>query len=143
MTRRTFFRERSMRFTVIGIGMVVAALFAKAAPATAQSASKLAYVDTRKILEQMPGYAQAESTYKKEVATYQEEVRKLRASIDSSAADLERQAPMLDATKRAAKQKALEEQGQRAQQRFQDIQESMAKRESELIEPMRTRMMAV
>ncbi len=58
--------------------------FVVAAPVAAQQggggAGKIAYVNTQAILKQTPGYAQAESTFSKELETYRGEVQKLQAS---------------------------------------------------------------
>ena len=53
--------------------------------------AKLAYVNTQAILKSTPGYAQAESTFTKELETYRGEVQKLQASLDSAASDFEQQ----------------------------------------------------
>jgi outer membrane protein len=120
-------------------------LVAMAAPAAAQqsSATKVAFVNTREVLRQTPGYAQAESTYNKEFDTYQAEVQKLRASLDSAANDFERRSAMLNATQRASEQKALQDRGKQAEQRVQQLQQKMADRERELLEPIQSRINSV
>ena len=75
--------------------------------------AKVAYVNTQAILKSTPGYAQAESTFTKELETYRGEVQKLQASLDSAASDFEQQSVMLSPTQRAAKRKDLEGQQQK------------------------------
>ena len=134
-----------MKLVVIGTYAAVLTLFAAAAPAVAQqgtAATKIAYVNTREILKQTPGYTQAESTYNKEVEAYQAEVQKLRASLDSAAGDFERQSAMLNPTQRTAKRKSLEDQQRQAEQRFQELQQKIAVRERELLEPIQSKINA-
>ena len=113
-----------MKLVAMSIWAGVVAVFAAAAPTAAQQApsSKVAYVDTRKILEETPGYAQAESLYKKEREASQLEFQKLGAALDSAARDFERQSAMLSPTQRATKQKALQDQQEQAQKRAQQMQ---------------------
>ena len=114
-------------------------------PAAAQQGggTKVAYVNTQAILRATPGYAQAESTFTKELATYRSEVQKLQASLDSSASDFEQQSVMLSPTQRQAKRKDLEGQQDKLQQRTQELQQKASARERELLEPIQTKVNAV
>jgi outer membrane protein len=132
-----------MRRIVMGAGLALA-LVATAAPAVAQSApTKVGYVNTREILRQTPGYAQAESLYNKEIEAYQAEVQQLKASLDSAFGDFERRSAMLNATQRATEQKALQERGRKADQRVQELQQKMTERERQLLEPIQSRINSV
>jgi outer membrane protein len=116
-----------------------------AVPAAAQQAGagKLAYVNTQTILKSTPGYAQAESTFTKELQTYRGEVQKLQSSLDSAASDFEQQSVMLSPTQRAAKRKDLEAQQQKLEQRTQELQQRAASRERELLDPIQTKVNSV
>ena len=59
------------------------------APLAAQQGQKIAYIDSRQVLAAMPGYAQAESTYNKEVQGYRQEVEGLQSALDSAAAEFD------------------------------------------------------
>ena len=83
-----------MKLSVVGTWAALLALVGVAAPVAAQQgggAGKIAYVNTQAILKSTPGYAQAESTFTKELETYRGEVQKLQASLDSAASDFEQQ----------------------------------------------------
>jgi outer membrane protein len=116
-----------------------------AAPVAAQQAGagKLAYVNTQTILKSTPGYAQAESTFTKELQTYRGEVQKLQSSLDSAASDFEQQSVMLSPTQRAAKRKDLEGQQQKLEQRTQELQQRAATRERELLDPIQSKVNSV
>jgi outer membrane protein len=114
-------------------------------PAAAQQGggTKVAYVNTQAILRATPGYAQAESTFTKELAPYRSEVQKLQASLDSSASDFEQQSVMLSPTQRAAKRKDLEGQQKKLEARTQELQQRATSRERELLDPIQSKVNSV
>src|SRR6185369_10427855 len=99
--------------------------------------------NTREILKQTRGYAHAESLYNKDADSVQNEVQRLRANLDSAASDFERRSSMLSEAQRTAKRKALADQQQQSEQKFQELQKRMVDRERELLEPIQTRINSV
>ena len=107
------------------------------APLAAQG--KIAYIDSRQVLAAMPGYAQAESTYNKEVEGYRLEVESMQGALDSAAADFDQQSVMLSPTARATKRKDLEAQRDKLEKRAAELRDKAVTRERELLEPMHNR----
>jgi outer membrane protein len=134
-----------MKLVVMGIWVGALGLLATAAPAAAQQGGgvKVAYVNTQAILKQTPGYAQAESTFSKELETYRGEVSKLQSSLDSAASDFEQQSVLLSPTQRAAKRKDLQGQQQKLEQRTQELQQRASSRERELLDPIQSKVNSV
>jgi len=133
-----------MKLSLVGTWATLLILVGAAAPVAAQAgAGKLAYVNTQAILKSTPGYAQAESTFTKELQTYRGEVQKLQSSLDSAASDFEQQSVMLSPTQRAAKRKDLEGQQQKLEQRTQELQQRAATRERELLDPIQSKVNSV
>src|SRR6476620_5641850 len=135
-----------MKLSVVGTWAALLTLVCVTAPAAAPQSGgvgKLAYVNNQAILKSTPGYAQAESTFTKELQTYRGEVQKLQASLDSSASDFEQQSVMLSPTQRAAKRKDLEGQQQKLEQRTQELQQRAATRERELLDPIQSKVNSV
>ncbi|HEX3275085.1 MAG TPA: OmpH family outer membrane protein [Gemmatimonadales bacterium] len=131
-----------MKLSVLGSWALLSLL--AAAPAAAQQGSaKVAYVNTQAILKSTPGYAQAESTFTKELATYRGEVQKLQATLDSAASDFEQQSVLLSPTQRAAKRKDLQGQQQQLEKRTQELQQKAATRERELLDPIQSKVNSV
>jgi outer membrane protein len=131
-----------MKLSVVGSWALLSLL--AAAPAAAQQGSaKVAYVNTQAILKSTPGYAQAESTFTKELATYRGEVQKLQATLDSAASDFEQQSVLLSPTQRAAKRKDLQGQQQQLEKRTQELQQKAATRERELLDPIQSKVNSV
>jgi outer membrane protein len=102
----------------------------------AQAGAKIAYINSRTVLAAMPGYAQAESTYNREVAGFRTEVEQLQASLDSAAADFEQKSVMLSATAKTAKRRDLETQRDKLESRANELRDKAAQREQELLAPM-------
>lgn len=135
-----------MKFVAAGTLTVLAAVTLAVAPAVAQQApagTKVAFVNSQKILRETPGYAQAETTFTKELATYRTEVEQLQAKLDSAAADFQQQGTLLSPTAREAKRKQLETQQQQLETHTQDLQQRAATRERELLDPIQSRVTAV
>ena len=136
-----------MKFAAAGTLAVLAALtLGAAAPAAAQATpagTKIAFVNSQRILRETPGYAQAETTFTKELAGFRNEVQQLQAKLDSAAADFQQQGTLLSPTAREAKRKQLETQQSDLEQKTQDLQQRAAARERELLDPIQNRVSAV
>ncbi len=134
-----------MKLSAVGIWVALAALVWTGAPLAAQQGggAKVAFVNTQAILKATPGYAQAESTFAKELQTYRGEVQKLQSSLDSAASDFDQQSVLLSPTQRAAKRKDLEGQQQKLEQRTQELQTRAATRERELLDPIQSKVNSV
>ena len=134
-----------MKLSLVATCATLLTLVCAAAPLVAQQGGgqKVAYVNTQAILKSTPGYAQAESTFTKELESYRGEVQKLQASLDSAASDFEQQSVLLSPTQRAAKRKDLEGQQQKLEQRTQELQQRAATRERELLDPIQSKVNSV
>jgi outer membrane protein len=116
---------------------------ASAAPAASGTGVKIAYLNSRAILAQTPGYAVAETTFARELQASREEITKLQASLDSAASEFESAAVLLSPSVKTERQRQLVTQQQTLQQRQQDLQGRMEQRERELLEPLQQRVQAV
>ena len=114
-----------------------------AAPAPSGTVLHLGYVNSRAILAATPGYAQAESTFTREMDAARTEVAKLQAQLDSAATDFQNSSVLLSPTARQQKQQGLTQQQQQIEQKTQELQTRMQGRERELIEPIQSRVQAV
>lgn len=119
------------------LGLTTTSAMAQAAP------GRVAFVNARLVLQRMDGYAQAESTFAKEVEMGRVEVSRLQAALDSAVADFQQQQVMLSPSNRAAKQKELETKNQQLQEKDQEVRQRLAAREEELLSPMQERLTAV
>lgn len=126
--------------TVLGVGRAVAQ---QPASGPAAAGARIAFVDARRALQSMPGYAKAESTYVKEGQATQTELARLQAQLDSALTQFQQQEPMLSASNRAARRKELETKNTELQTKARDLQQKLVVKERELLQPMQDRLTAI
>jgi outer membrane protein len=128
----------ALLIVLIGLVSVTAGLSAQQ-PAT----QKFAFVNSQLVLKQAPGFAQAESTFTKEVETYRSQAAQLQSTLDSAAAGFNRDAVLLSPSAREAKRKELETQQTQLEAQMNDLRDRATKRESELLDPITSRIQTV
>ena len=112
-------------------------------PQSASGPLKIAFISSQEILRATPGYAVAESTYRREFQASQVEVQKLQHQLDSAVQVFDQQSLVLSPAARAAKLKDLQAMQTRIEQRSQELQERLRQREQELLGPLRARINSV
>lgn len=117
--------------------------FGQGAQSGASAPIKIAFINSREILQRTPGYAVAESTYLKEVEGFRTEVQKLQQQLDSAVQAFDQQSIALSPAARQTKQKDLQAMQQRMEQRTTELQDRARQREQELLQPIQTRVQGV
>jgi len=133
------------RFVLVCLAALAAAptaASAQAAPAPAGPV-RIAFINSREILQRTPGYAAAESTYLKEVDGFRTEVQKLQASLDSAVQAFDQQSIALSPAARQTKQRELQGMQTRLQQRTDELQDRARQREQDLLQPIQSRVNSV
>lgn len=139
--------KRVLAGAVVGF---LALTLSTAAPLAAQqrttpaaaSGAKVAYIDSRQIIRAVPGYAQADSTFQRELEGLRAEVQQLTRSYDSARTAFDQSAVVLSASQREARQRELVTLRERSEQRAAQLQEQAARRQRELFEPLHQRIEA-
>lgn len=131
--------------TVTLLTLVATALLGAVDVAAAQTPgnTKIGFINSREILRQTPGYAAAESTFTRELEGYRAEVVQLQATLDSAATAFEQSSVMLSPTQRDARRQELQTKQAELDQRAQALQQRVATRERELLEPIQQRINGV
>jgi Skp family chaperone for outer membrane proteins len=139
-----------VRRLVIGLALVTLSGARAASAQQPQSASpvappgaRIAFVDARRALQSMPGYAKAESTWTKELQTAQVEGQRMQAAFDSTVAVYQQSSAMLSPSAKTAREKVLNAQNDSLQTKLQALQERVQGRERELLAPMQTRLSSI
>jgi len=128
----------------VSVGLWVALLAVRSVAAQGGSpALKIAFINSRQLLQQTPGYATAESTFSKELDNYRGEVQKLQHQLDSAVQAFDQQSIALSPTAKQARQKELQGLQQRLEQRSNELQDKAWQREMELLQPIQARINAV
>ena len=118
-------------------GVVALAVFA-AVPvaARAQGTLKFAYIDSRAILAQAPGRAEAEAQFQKEMSSYQQQVQKMGDSLNTMMAAYTKAELTLSPAAKEARQKTIRDKETAYQERVQGLQEQAQQRQGELMGPI-------
>ena len=138
-------KERNVASGALGVVAVVVALglppaaLAQGSPASARAA----WLNLQQIVRQAPGYGAAESTFTKEVQSYQKEIEKLKRQFDSTVTDYQKVAALLSPAAKQAKEVQMRDMTTQLQQRTTDLQTKAQQRERELVQPIEERVRGV
>ena len=109
---------------------------AAAAPAMAQGAPKIAYVDSKVILSRAPGRQQAEDTFNKEMEASRAQVQKMGDSLQTMIADYQKAQATLAANVREQREAAIRTKQEDYQRRAGALDQQMQQRQMELVKPI-------
>lgn len=122
--------SRSLR----GVLAALLPLTLLAAPAAAQT--KVAYVDTRKILQEMPGRNQVEARYRTEVEALQTREKTMVDSLNAMVAAFEKDSATLTAAQRTERFTKLQEFDGRYRDTLQVLQNEAQQKQGEMMQPL-------
>ena len=109
---------------------------AAAAPAFAQGAPKIAYVDSKVILSRAPGRQAAEDTFNKEMEVSRTQVQKMGDSLQTMIADYQKTQATLAQTVRDQREAAIRKKQEDYQSRAGALDQQMQQRQMELVKPI-------
>ena len=107
------------------------------AAAVAQGATvKVAYVDTRELLDKAPGRTDADAQWKKEAQTMQEQVTRMQDSLQSMISAYQKAEAGLSPAARDTRQKSIGDKEQEYQTRTQALDIQAQQRQAQLLQPI-------
>ena len=109
---------------------------ALAAPAFAQGAPKIAYVDSKVILSRAPGRQAAEDLFNKEMEVSRTQVQKMGDSLQTMIADYQKAQATLAANVRDQREAAIRKKQEDYQTRAGALDQQMQQRQVELVKPI-------
>lgn len=105
--------------------------------ATAQgSAVKVAYVDTRELLDKAPGRVEADAQWKKEAQAMQEQVQRMQDSLQGMITAYQKAEATLTPAARDTRQKSIGDKEQEYQTRTQALDLQAQQRQAQLLQPI-------
>ena len=126
--------------TFVRAGLAALALTVAPVALHAQAGGlKIGYIDSRVILQQAPGRAEAETAFQKEMQTYQTQVQRMGDSLNTLIAAYDKQELTLSPSAKATKQQQIRDRQAAYQERVQGLQEQAQQRQSELMGPIMER----
>jgi outer membrane protein len=123
-------------------GLIRAALLAlivgaaTAGSASAQAAPKFGFINSAAILAEAPGRAEAETRFKNEVTAYQAQLQRMSDSLQTMAANFDKEASKMDSATRVARAKVIQDKEADYQNRARTLDQQMQNRQAELIRPI-------
>jgi outer membrane protein len=110
-----------------------------AVPLSAQSASapqRFAYVDTRLILDQAPGRAEAEALLQKESVVWEAEVKKMQDQMNMMIGEFQKTSAAMTTAARDKRTKEIQDKQAEFQKRNDEINAEAQKRQGEVMQPI-------
>jgi outer membrane protein len=124
--------------------LVVAAVVALAASHTDAQTSgssstavpKVAFVDSRVIMDRAPGRREAEALFQRETAPFEAQVKAMSDSLNGMIQAYQKKEPALNQADKDKEQKAIRDKQAEFQERTQKLQQQAQARETELVQPI-------
>jgi outer membrane protein len=113
-----------------------------AAPATS-APPKFAFVDSRVILERAPGRAAAESTFQKEYAKAQEQIKKMQDTLQAMMSSYQKTKATLTPVNQELREREISEKQQSFENRANLLDAQMQQRQAALVQPITAQIRAV
>lgn len=120
------------RATVFALAVTAVPMY----EAAAQGGAKLGYVNTQALLAQAPGRPRADSMFQREMVAYQQQVQRMRDSLQTMLESYQQAEATLTPAQRTERQTAIRTKEQEFNQRDQQAQQALADRREELIAPI-------
>jgi outer membrane protein len=120
------------------VGATAVLAVGAAAPLSAQAAplQRFAYVDTRLILDQAPGRAEAEAQLQKEAAVWEAEIKKMQDQMNAMIADFQKKSAAMTTAERDKQTKTIQDKQGEFQKRNDEINAEAEKRRNEMLQPI-------
>lgn len=130
--------RKFVKFAAAAAGLLLAS-----APLAAQSApTKIGYIDTRRVIQEAPGAAEARTTLEKEMAGWQTQLKAMEDSLQFMVSQYQSQSVMLSADAKKQKESEIVTKRTGFEQRAQTLQQTAGKRQEELMKPIMDKVQA-
>lgn len=114
-----------------------------ASPAVAQTAEfRIAIVDSRAILGEAPGAAEAQAAFERDLARFQSELQQLEEELQSMVTRFQQQQAVMSAEARQREENAILQKQQELQTRVAELENEASQRQAELVGPIMERVSA-
>jgi outer membrane protein len=118
------------------LSAIVPLLIVPAVAAAQGAAVKVAYVDTRELLDKAPGRTDADAQWKKEAQGLQDQVTRMQDSLQAMITAYQKAEPTLTAPQRETRQKSIGDKEQEYQTRTQALDLQAQQRQAQLLQPI-------
>jgi outer membrane protein len=120
--------------------MAVAGLLAVAGPIAAQAApTKIAYIDTRRVINEAPGAQDARATLQREMENFQAQLQAMDDSLRTMVTEFQQRQSVMTADARQRREQEIRAKQGEFEQRAEALQQQAGQRQQELMEPIMQR----
>jgi outer membrane protein len=119
--------------------MMLGGLVALSAPLSAQTATKIGYIDTRLVLQQAPGAAEARTTLEADMMGFQRQLQSMQDSLQTMMTDYQQRALVMSADAKQQREQEIIQKRTGWEQRAEQLQQQAAQRQQEVMEPIMQR----
>jgi outer membrane protein len=116
--------------------LLAVALFALPAGAQSSAPAKFAFIDSRVILDRAPGAGDVQAQLEKERIANMAKVQKMQDSLNTLVTAYQKDEPTLPDSQKVKRRDALESKRAEYEQRANDLDQEMQKRQSDLVQPI-------
>ena len=122
--------------------MTLAGLLAVAAPLSAQ-ATKIGYIDTRRVIQEAPGATEARTTLEADMQRFQGQLQAMQDSLQSMMTDYQQKSLVMSADAKQKREQEIIAKRTSWEQRAEQLQQQAAQRQQEVMEPIMQRVETV
>lgn len=128
---------------VLSVIVAAAGLGLLATGASAQAPTKIAFIDSRKIIAEAPGAKEAQATFDKEMQGYQAQLKVMEDSLKSMMDDYQQKSTTLSPEAKKQREDAIRARQEAYQQKASQLEEQAGNRQAQLVQPVMDRIKAV
>jgi outer membrane protein len=119
--------------------MTLAGLLAVSAPLSAQTATKIGYIDTRRVLQEAPGAQEARTTLESEMQGFQNQLQLMQDSLQAIMTDYQQKSLVMSADAKQKREQEIIQKRTGWEQRAEQLQQRAAQRQQEVMSPIMER----
>lgn len=121
--------------------VVIAAsgMLAIAGPLSAQAAAKIGYIDTRRVLAEAPGAAEARTTLEQAMQGFQGQLKAMQDSLQAMMTDYQQKSLVMSADAKQKREQEIIQKRTAWEQRAEQLQQQAAQRNQEVMAPIMER----
>ncbi len=120
----------------VAVASLVLVTAAAAQASGGSTLGKVAFVDSRAIMDRAPGRREAEALFQRETAPFEAQVKTMSDSLNAMIAAYQKVEPTLAPADKEKRQKDIRDKQAEYQERTQKLQQQAQARESELVQPI-------
>jgi len=119
--------------------MTLAGLLAATTPLSAQTATKIGYIDTRRVLQEAPGAEEARTTLESAMQGFQGQLQAMQDSLQAMMTDYQQKSLVMSADAKQQREQEIIQKRTGWEQRAEQLQQQAAQRRQEVMAPIMER----